>query len=74
MGKQAKNKVKTLSVRFPQSVAVALQKRAKAQNRSLNGQIVAEIEYHGLPKISESVAGTTQNSFVTPLSLGPVNN
>lgn len=44
MGKKQKKGVKTLSLRIPQSVAVALQKRAKAQNRSLNAQIVHEVE------------------------------
>lgn len=42
--KQAKNGVKTLSLRLPQSVAKAVAKRAKEQNRSLNAQIIHELK------------------------------
>lgn len=41
--KQAKNGVKTLSLRLPQTVAKAVAKRAKEQNRSLNAQICHEL-------------------------------
>lgn len=43
--KQAKNGVKTLSLRLPQRVAKAVAKRAKDQNRSLNAQIVEELSF-----------------------------
>jgi hypothetical protein len=43
MTKHDKNGVKTLSLRLPQSVAKAVAKRAKSENRSLNAQIVHEI-------------------------------
>ena len=41
--KQAKKEVKTLSLRLPQTVAKAVAKRAKEQNRSLNAQIIHEL-------------------------------
>jgi hypothetical protein len=50
MAKKHEKSVKTLSLRLPKQVAVALQKRAKAQKRSINGQIVHEIEVNGLPQ------------------------
>lgn len=59
MGKKQKKGVKTLSLRLPQTVAVALQKRAKAQNRSLNAQIVHEVELNGLPQTGQTVASNT---------------
>lgn len=43
-----KNDNYTLSVRLPKQVAVALRKRAKAQNRSINAQIIQEITSFGL--------------------------
>lgn len=58
MGKKQKKGVKTLSLRLPQTVAVALQKRAKAQNRSLNAQIVNELGQFGSIEIEKPSLGS----------------
>lgn len=54
-----------MSVRFPQQVAKELRKRAKAQNRSLNAQIVHEVEVNGLSKTAQTASPNTNTITVT---------
>lgn len=49
MAKNSENTVKRL-VRIPKKIDKLLKKRAAENNRSVNGQIVEELEMNGLPK------------------------
>lgn len=44
MSKKPENTIKKLLLRLPKKVAEALEKRATENNRSVNGQIVHELE------------------------------
>lgn len=57
MAKNSENSTVKRLVRIPKKVDKLLKKRAAENNRSVNGQIVEELEINGLPK------GYTTNSF-----------
>lgn len=45
MAKNSENKEKTRLLRLPNKLDKAIQARAKANQRSINGQIIFELEY-----------------------------
>ena len=60
-------KIKILSLRLPQRVAKELQKRAKAQNRSINSQIVHDVELAN--GYNQANTGSTANTGAYSVTL-----
>ena len=61
-------KIKVLSLRLPQRVAKELQKRAKAQNRSINSQIVHDVERANGYNPANTVSTANSSAYSVTLS------